>query len=105
MHSFNYRVSKNKTYETIIKNHYENEIHTIEQVIKFNEQLIFERNFEPSFFIIGLLMYKKINNLPEALLWFEKFLTNAQGNSKFRYLIEKAKILKKEVEVEMSLQS
>ncbi|MBN8702768.1 MAG: hypothetical protein J0M08_06870 [Bacteroidetes bacterium] len=81
-----------KSLEDIIKNVFPNEIDTINQVISYNTTCIKEDPLHiQSNFIIGALIYKKLNQPIPAYEKFELFIKQAKGNTKFELLTEKAK--------------
>ncbi len=57
-----------KIYDSIIEHSYDSEEFVLEQVLVFNvQQTLKKPPFIESFFILGILMYKKLHNLPVAL--------------------------------------
>lgn len=93
-----------KIYDTIFKSSYVSEEFVLEQVLSFNLQ---QANKIPSlvesFFILGILTYKKNHNLPVALEYFDKFLKRVGKNKKYHLLKSEAKKYIKEIEGQMQL--
>lgn len=91
-------------YHEIVRNSFEGEEGILSQVYDFNAQLI-QREPEKiqSYFILGFLKYKKEQNYPEALEYFQSFLDGAQSEDKFRSLINVAHSYKKQLESVMQL--
>lgn len=91
-------------YKKIIKNKYKGEALTVEEVCNFNNNYLKTnpKNIQ-SLFILGLLKYKKQSNYPEALIYFEKFLDQANNQKKFEILIRETKNYQKELEEKMKL--
>jgi hypothetical protein len=84
-------------YENIARNKFPMEIDRINQVIRFNEELLKSQpDHIQSIFIIGYLYLKKLENAPLALESLEKFLEKAKHKEDYFFLIDKAKQLLKE---------
>lgn len=81
-----------KTLENIIKCNFPNEIDAINQVISYNTTCLKEDPLHiQSYFIIGTLIYKKLNQPIPAYEKLELFIQQAKGNPNFELLIDKAK--------------
>jgi tetratricopeptide (TPR) repeat protein len=78
-----------RTYQEITKQTFRGEEYTLQQVIQFN-LLRADGGFLPSYFILGLLAYKKVKNLPMALLNFEKFIEQAEADGPYKLLVSRA---------------
>jgi len=91
-------------YRKICNTSYLNEEDTLRQVYKFNEELYISDNSQlQSLYIIGYLKYKKENNYPAALDYFDTFIQNINGHTKFKLLKSKAQSYKSELERLMQL--
>lgn len=93
-----------KWYENIIKNSFKGENAVLNEVYKFNNELL-ESNPShiQSYFILGLLKYKKSNNYPEAHNYFIEFLNNSKNTEKFSILIKETGRYIKELKNKMGL--
>jgi len=93
-----------KVYEKIATTSFINEQNILLEIYKFNEDsLKKESNRVQSYFIIGFLKYRKDSNYPDALDYFEKFLSKSDTQDKYRILREKAEIYKEELKKLMNL--
>lgn len=78
--------------ENIIKNNFLNEIDIINQVISYNTTCLKEDPLHiQSNFIIGTLIYKKVNQPIPAYERLELFIQQANNHPNFELLIDKAK--------------
>jgi tetratricopeptide (TPR) repeat protein len=78
--------------ENIVKYDFPNEIDTINQVISYNMTCLEEDpNHIQSYFIIGALIYKKLNNPIYSYEKLELFVKKAEQHSYFDPLTKKAK--------------
>jgi adenylosuccinate synthase len=81
-----------KSLENIIKNTFPNEIDTINQVISYNTTCLKEDPLHiETHFIIGTLIYKKLNQPIPAYEKLELFVKEATGYSHFALIDDKAK--------------
>jgi len=86
-----------RVYESIVRNKFDYEIYRAAEAIDFNKSvLVSNPKHLQSYFIIGILYLEKINNPPLALEIFEKFLLEAKGKKKYKYLYDKTELLLKE---------
>ncbi len=93
-----------RSYGHIIDYEYEGESVTVSQVIEFNKNLLRqEPRFFPSYFVLGLIKYKKELNVPEAYEYFGKFLKLVGKQKKYRPLKAAAKMYKREIDAQMQL--
>lgn len=80
-----------ESFENIIKNNFPNEIDTINQVISYNTTCLKEDPLHiQTYFIIGTLIYKKLNKPLPAYEKLEQFVQNSKGHSNYEPLINKA---------------
>ena len=80
-----------KVYYKIADTSYVSEENTLIDIYKFNEEFL-QRYPEKiqSYFIIGFLKYKKESNYPDALEYFERFISASASQDKYRILRDKA---------------
>ncbi len=88
--------------EKLCKSTYLHEIITIKEVEDFENQLLKENNFPSQlYFWLGFLNYKKKNNLPQALIYFEEF--EKQANTNMKILLEKSNSYLREIRKAMEV--
>lgn len=91
-------------YEKIANNSFVDEDDRVNQVIKFNEDYLLQHpEHIQSFFINAYLELKKKNNLPRAYDFFEKFMKEAEGQPKYKFLIDKSKLYFLEIKTQMGI--
>lgn len=87
-----------KCYHEIEKINFLNDYNTIEQCIKYNEDVL---NIEPTkyqcLFILGFLYYKKLNNYPKSFDNYDLFCKKVKGNPKYQILYYEAENTLKEI--------
>ncbi len=92
-----------KVYKKIAESSFINEIVVINEVIQFNLNMVKNNpDFIQSYFILGYLFYKKLINIPEAYLHFEKYKKKAKS-SKYVFLNKRVKSYFTELEQLMEL--
>ena len=93
-----------KVYETIATTSFIAEHNILIEIYKFNEDFLKK---DPkriqSYFIIGFLKYKKDSNYPDALDYFERFISASKSQDKYRILSDKAEIYREELKKLMNL--
>jgi len=83
---------------------YRGEENTLEEVERFVLDVLKEHPEKVQlYFWIGYLNYKKKNNLPRALEYFEKFESNA--NNSMDFLLKRSKSYIREIEMKMGLKN
>jgi hypothetical protein len=90
------------TYLEISTTSFPNEDHTLKEVIDFNLEES-QKGFDPSFFVLGFLSYKKLANLPKAFDYFDLLISKAEHNNELSYLVDKAKTFQQEIAAEMGI--
>ena len=91
-------------YNQIAEYSYETEPFTLAQVYSFNENLLKrEPDKIQSYYILGLLKYRKDGNLPHALEYFETFIEKAGDQREYMQLSGSAKGYKTEIEAQMGV--
>jgi hypothetical protein len=80
-----------QTLDNIFKNNYPNEIDTINQVISYNNSCLKNDPLHiQTYFIIGCMLYKKLNQPLPAHEKLEQFLEAVNGKSNYNPLIDRA---------------
>jgi hypothetical protein len=78
--------------DNIIKNNFPNEIDTVNQVISYNTTCLKEDpSHIQSYFIIGTLIYKKLNQPIPAYEKLEQFINSTNGQFHYESFVSKAK--------------
>lgn len=87
-----------KILDDIIASSYELEIDAISQVINYNLYCLKEDPCHiQSLFIIGVLLYKKLNNAPVSYDKIEEFIRKTDNNDQWKILNYRAKVYLKEI--------
>ena len=93
-----------KVYRDISHITYQNEESTLKQVYEFCEQLLKKEKIQYILnFILGFLYFKKDNNYPLSLKYFETFIKSCKQTQEFKLFIKKAIAYKNICEKEMNL--
>lgn len=90
--------------DNIISTKYKNEFDTINQVISYNFHCFNEDPYHiQSLFIIGVLIYKKLNNAPVAYDKLEEFINKTDGDENWQFLHKRAKLYLDEINNTMEI--
>lgn len=93
-----------RTYKKITDNDYAGEQITVDEIINFLTNLLKTNpEFKPAEYILGLLFYKKVNNLPFALEHFEKFKESIVNESEYNKLLSVTLSYLGEIKKEMGI--
>jgi len=93
-----------RQYKKLFASSFKDEEKIVDECITFNNQLfIQEPDKKQTLFICGLLYYKKKDNYPPALEFFEKFENECEGTNKYDYLLIRSHTYISELRREMGL--
>jgi hypothetical protein len=91
-----------KIYQRIENSTFPGEDIIVEQVLKFNENLLLE---DPKriqcHYILGFIYWKKKQNLPMGFEHFENFIKKSRNISTYKFLHDKAKVFFDELSDQM----
>lgn len=91
-------------YDQILRKNSDFEHLIIDQCIKYQEGILKKESDKYQFsFFIGLLTYKKVQNLPLSLQWFEEFVVKANNERHFGVLVKRAKAYIQSIKQEMGV--
>ena len=90
-------------YKKIAENTYPGEDVTVSEICVFQQGLLKNKKWIPALFILGFIMYKKLDNLPQSLQYFEKFIEESQKISEFVSLIRVTQSYLSDIKREMQL--
>ena len=87
-----------KMLDNILVTRFKEELDAISQVINYNQHCLKEDPCHiQSFFIIGVLIFKKLNNVPVAFDNLEEFIHKTDNNEHWEILNKRARIYMKEM--------
>lgn len=90
-------------YKKLAENTYPGEDVTISEICMFQQDLLKNRKWIPALFILGFIMYKKLDNLPQAFQYFEKFIADSSKVPEFARLVQVTESYLSDIKKEMQL--
>jgi tetratricopeptide (TPR) repeat protein len=93
-----------KTYNEIFRDRFEGEDAVVASVVAFNLKQFMNKGLIISLFVAGLVTFRKTPNLPAALDYMERFVTEAATQAELLWIRQKAIDVLKEIRIEMGLE-
>lgn len=90
-------------YKKLAERTYPGEDVTVSEICIFQQGLLKNKKWIPALFILGFIMYKKLDNLPQSLQYFEKFIAESLKVSESARLVQVAQSYLSDIKKEMQL--
>ncbi|MFA6529109.1 MAG: hypothetical protein WCT46_06255 [Candidatus Gracilibacteria bacterium] len=90
-------------YQKITENTYPGEDVTVNEIYIFQQGLWKNKKWIPALFILGFIMYKKLDNLPQSHQYFERFIEESSKVPEFARLVQVTQSYLSDIKKEMQL--